>query len=151
MSTVAWRRFLLALCALTAIVTGVGTWMQVAVVSLTDFRVATETHFVDRINVSPTSRAYRAGLRTGDLVDLRQLSVEDRYRWVTSVWRRDEPMQVPVLRRGAIHSVSVTAVPFGFTWDIWLATVGILWMLLFAALIAWRRAESPELVRSRCC
>lgn len=113
-------------------------------VSVTDFRVATETHFVDHITVSPTSQAYRAGLRTGDRVDLRQLSVGDRYRWVTSAWRRDEPIQAPVLRGGAIHHVSVTAVPFGFTWDIWLATMGILWMLLFAALIAWRRAESPE-------
>jgi hypothetical protein len=46
--------------------------------------------------------------------------------------------------RGNISRISFTAAKIPFSWDVALALIGWIWMLLFAALIAWRRAESAE-------
>jgi hypothetical protein len=106
--------------------------------------MATRTPFVDRVTVFPASPAYRAGLRTGDLVDLRPLSAADRYRWSVGIWRVGERIDVPVVRADGIHRVAIAAESTPFTWHLCLAIIGGIWLLLFAALIAWRRAESAE-------
>jgi hypothetical protein len=154
MSTVAWRRLLLGLCTLAIIVVGftLATFSALGNGGIVEMPTsptaiegtATGTSFVDRTTVYPHSVAYRAGLRTGDLVDLRLLSAADRYRWTFGHFRRGARMVVPVVRGNRVDRFSITFGKISFTWDVALAYIGYFWVLLFAAFIAWRRAESAE-------
>ena len=155
MSTSAWRRLLLGLCGFSLIQAGVTVWIAFAVSgSLGIVRSTTSPSFVagtpggppfvDRVTVFPYGPAVRAGLRTGDLVDLRQLSPADRYRWIFEHFWAGERISVPVVRRNGVDRISVTAEKAPVRWDSALAYIGWVWVLLFAALIVWRRAESTE-------
>ena len=82
MSTAGWRRLLVGLGVFGFIQLGIIIWMNVYVhgadagigtTATSPFNVtgsATETPFVDRLTVATGSSSYRAGLRTGDSVDL---------------------------------------------------------------------------------
>ncbi len=145
MNTAAWRRFLLTLCVLALTQTGAQVWLDQSLGGIGGVtQAATGSAFVHRVTVSPSSPAYLAGLRTGDVVDLRELSAADRYRWTTGVWWVGERVQLPVVRGNRIRRVWLTVQSYTFRWDWYLGSAGTLWMLLFAALIAWRRADSAE-------
>jgi hypothetical protein len=156
MSTLAWRRLLLGLCTFALIQVGVAVWMDFAVRGEPGIAYSasgpfpvllspTGVSFVDRITVHRhEGAAYRAGLRTGDLIDLRPLLAADRYGWTFNHFRRGERMVLPVVRGNRIDHISIAPANAGFGWDIWLFIAGSVWALLCAALISWRRAESAE-------
>ena len=152
MSTLWWRRLLLTLCATGLVLSGVSLWMLTTIYSATNIPVApfavpgapTSVPFVDTIAVPPGGALKRAGLRIGDLIDARQLSAAERYRWFVGTWRVGERVQLPVLRGKATRRVSFFVEANSFAWSAWLFSIGTFWMLLFAALIAWRRPESAE-------
>jgi hypothetical protein len=155
MATAVWRRLLLGLCAFALIQLGTTLWTAFS--ALGNAGVAEDftsplsvegnpagTPFVDRVSVYPHSVAYRAGVRAGDLLDLRLLSAVDRYRWLFAHFRNGERITLPIVRGKRIDLIPVLIKKIRFTWDVWINYAGLAWILLFAALIAWRRAESAE-------
>lgn len=140
----AWRFALIALCVLTALLA-----VKNIVVTLTEEGVSpftwdsTATPFVERITTAPAHSA----ARIGDLVDFRASSGADRWRWFSNTaFTRGESYPLTLLRSGKPIRVTVPAQAYipNPVWAFWLAVVGIFWMLLFAALIAWRRPASIE-------
>ncbi len=139
LSATAWRRLLLALCFLSIFVTGYGMWLTgrfgdtgISLRRLTGAAV-----------VAPGSPAARAGLRTGDIVDLRLLPDAARYRWTDPI-PVGVAAEVPVRHGSRASIVRVVATPISIPFTFWLALFGELWMVLFATLLAWRRSELPE-------
>jgi class 3 adenylate cyclase len=146
---------LLTLTLVAAVLQGVNLWMsavRVAVVGI-DLRstqpyavpgTPTGTPFVERISVFPGSPADRAGVKTGDLIDARQLSPGERWRWFNAFWMTGERVELPVVRADGTRRVAMTATPLPMTWDVWLSYVAAFWELGFAGLIAWRLANSAQ-------
>lgn len=91
----------------------------------------------------PSGAAARAGVRVGDLVDLRVLTPAQRFDW-QYLPRRGEQVALHVIRRGAPKLLTLTATRNPIVWSVWLVIASELWMLLFAALMAWRRPGSPH-------
>jgi hypothetical protein len=156
MTTGGWRRLLLSLCVFGFIQLAIIIWMSLYVngaeagiqrefVSPTTVEgAATQVAFLNRITVLRDSSSYVAGLRTGDLADLRLLSPEQRYRWLTTWQPRGYRIELPIVRGSDVRRVPIAAEYIPLKWDVWLAYLGIAWMLAFATLIAWRRADSVE-------
>lgn len=155
MKPATWRALLLALCAITAIV-GVaqlggvigiggaqpwyGLWGSNAGASSEPFNVAIE-------NLDPSGPSARAGLRIGDLVDIRANTAVERFEIF------GQPLNgraiVLSVRRGALQTrVRVVPGPVDLHQQRWAVVflsprIGVLWLVLFAALIVRRRASSP--------
>src|SRR5579862_7378355 len=156
MSTLVWRRLLLALCAAGLVLTGVSLCMLYTGVGMAGISAqnaalynvpgkTTKTPFVFAIiAVSPGGAAQRAGLKAGDLVDTRQLSAGDRFRWYTLSWRAGTHVRVPLVDGKRTHWRTMVVDPMPVSWDILLGFIAGFWLLLFAALIAWRRPENVE-------
>jgi hypothetical protein len=149
---VAWRPLLLAICALAALAqiadvvdaTGMGGappwqgwWGAATGASSTAFNLAVTS--VDR-----GGPAARAGLLRGDLIDIRANTLIERYSLF------DVPLNGRTLtlsvNRGSLQE-KLTVIPRApiLTWNFWLFTFAAFWLLLFAALIAWRGADLPQM------
>lgn len=150
-----WRRFLLAFLAVAILLQVADIWMNATSVAAVGIELrptqpypvsgtATGTAFIDRVSIVPDSPAYRAGLRTGDLVDSRRLSAPQRLRFFNGFWPTGERVELTVVHANVARRVSMTAELAPMTWDVWLSYVAGIWELLFAVLIAWRRPQSPE-------
>ncbi len=153
MSTTAWRRLLLTLCVFGVVQLGYNGWLIVNDGGFPGLQtVPTGTPFVQRVTVARASAAYDAGLRTGDLIDGRRLSAPARYRWFESYVLNGATVQLPIhhgnVRKVVTLKAQLQAGGFGGSYlgvySVWIATAAEFWMLLFAALVSSRRAESPE-------
>ncbi|MGB8149779.1 MAG: hypothetical protein WCE97_01130 [Candidatus Cybelea sp.] len=152
MRRIAWRPLLLALCALAALVqiasvldaTGMGGaapwqgwWGANTRASSKPFNLAV-------VSVERGGPAARAGLRPGDLIDIRPSTLIERYFLFAA------PLNGRALSL-SVHSGSqqkeLTVVPRApiLAWNFWLFTLAALWLLLFATLIAWRGADLPQM------
>jgi sigma-B regulation protein RsbU (phosphoserine phosphatase) len=164
LSTAAWRRLLLGLCALGFVLTANAVWIGVYALGvdpgvtrtyttpLVVPKMTGEPPFVIRFDAPPGSAAYRQGLRSGDLLDLRLLTPGERYRWINYFRLAGQRSDVPIERGGKRLVVSVVSESrtlasgglLSFGWDVWLGLFGLFWMLVFAGVIAWRRSDSAE-------
>lgn len=160
MSTAAWRRLLLALCAFGLLQLGVCAWLQGArFAALPGFDVAffgpapdagsvrrspTATPYVERLTFPPSNPLASYGVRSGDLLDLRDLSPTQRYRWWTQFWWPGEQTRVTILRGTSARHITLTARWAPLAWYGALANIGLCWMLLFSLLLAWRRPDDPQ-------
>ncbi len=164
MNAIAWRRFLLGLCAVGFVLTVNAVWTgaytlgvdpgvtRAYTTPLVVPNITGEAPFIIRIDAPPGSPAYRQGLRSGDLLDLRLLSPGERYHWINYFRLNGQRADIPIERDGkrvvlSVVSESRTLVGGGnlsFGWDSWLALFGLFWTLAFAGVIAWKRSESPE-------
>jgi hypothetical protein len=150
--TLVWRRLLLALCAAGAVLIGYEAWLEVNNGGFPGLAtVPTAAPFVQAVTVARGSGPYQAGLRTGDLIVGRRLSAPERFRWFAGVVLAGASVALPVQRGENVRMVTLRAQlqPGGFdsyaeAYSVWIATLGDVWALLFAALIAWRRADSGE-------
>ncbi len=142
-----WRAGLLTLCAFGALclIVNILSGTMTASEGL-DFGFAHATDStVTIVGVKAGSPAARAGLHSGDVLQVARLSPAVRYRLKTGV-AAHERLTLVVTHDGVTKTVLYTSGP-GVPvrrWDLWLGYAGMLWMLLFAALIAWRRPESAE-------
>ena len=143
---------LLATCALAALVqvaavldaTGIsgappwlGWWGANSGASSTPFNLAVTS-------VEPGGPAARAGLRRGDLIDISANTLVERYSLFEAPLNgRPLPLSV---HSGSLQR-KLTVIPRApkLTWYFWLSTFAALWLLLFAALIAWRRSDVPQM------
>jgi hypothetical protein len=138
---------LLAISAFGLATVGFIVWTAIAITTDVGMYSSAVKPYVVRLTVQPGGDAARSGLQTGDLVDLRQLSPAVRYRLTSfSCCVIGERMTIPVLRAGRVQRFTITVrpPPGPVTWDAWVAYAGNVWVILFAALIAWRRPQDPE-------
>lgn len=147
----AWRLLLLALCVLGVALTVIDLYTgatQRAVWRLGFAPSAGEKPYLVKIDsIHPNSPASRAGLRQGEILDLRPMSPQDRYRFFLHKSYNGESLAVYVVRPSGLSKVILKSVPVGdnlLTWDVWLGFMGGVWMLGFAAILAYRRPENHD-------
>jgi hypothetical protein len=147
MSVAWWRAFLLTLCLGAAILNAYTLFSDsIQASSAIGFQVSrTADAAVVRVDaVDAGGPADASGLRAGDLINVRDLAPGDRFRLLTGVYPH-ERLEFSVTRNGAtipIHYVAGDKPPW--RWDTVLWSFASFWMLGFAALIGWRRADLPE-------
>ncbi len=150
-----WRSFLLILCTGAIVFTlgvivdktgfpGVQPWYGVWG---TNFNFTSSPLTVDVIAVDPDGPSGRAGLRSGDILDLSRNSAVERYGIYA------QPLSgrpVTLLVRRGNQSKRITVVPaslvwgrHGLRWFSLILTFGTLALLLLAGLILWRRPNAP--------
>jgi hypothetical protein len=155
MSTAAWRAVILTLCAIAAIgavveffgASGLGRPASSMGIWGNTLATSSEPFYFRVGSIDPGRASARAGLRQGDLVDIRRNSPIERFglfgqplagRSVT-LW----------VRRGSAEtSATVTPLPLGRSapfWDTFLTWPGMVWCVFFAGVIAWRRPHVREM------
>jgi hypothetical protein len=152
MKRVAWRPVLLAICALAALVevaglvdaTGMGGappwegwWGANTGASSKAFNLAVTS--VDR-----GEPAARAGLRQGDRIDIRANTLAERYSLFAAPIN-GRPLILSVQSGSLQRNLTVIPRAAKLTRNFWLSTFAAFWLLLFAALIAWRRPDVPQM------
>jgi hypothetical protein len=145
-STLQWRRGLLTVCAVGFLVWAFSLFQAIAWFGRDGWYVKpTAVPFHDVVtSVAPAWPAAEARIKVGDIVDLHRASATARWR-IRSRQLADHPLTYVVLR-GATQQ-SITLRPKHFIIQIrWSWYAGLLGVLIFATLIAWRR---PWLVEAR--
>jgi hypothetical protein len=153
MTPAAWRSVLLTLCAVTALLTvaslvdvlgagGAPPWLGLWGAYL---GASAEPYHLSVLAVDPGGPGDRAGLHQGDLIDIRPNTLVERFEEFFQPLD-GRPITFSV-RRGA-QMKQITLVPGPMLdptrrWYAALGALGNLWLLLFAALIVWRRAFVP--------
>lgn len=147
MSVSSWRAVLLALCFVASVVNAICLFTNsIQASSALGFTVSrTADSAVVRVDtVDAGGAAEASGLRAGDLINVRNLAPDDRYRFLTGIYPH-EKIPLVVFRDGAkVQIAYVAGGPPVWRWDTLLYSFASFWMLGFAALIAWRRADAPE-------
>ncbi len=96
-------------------------------------------------SLDPGQSADRAGIRPGDVIDVRSQPEIVRF-WLLNEPIAASPVTMPFVRNG--RTVTATIVPTGLNVrrrpDVLFFAVAILWMLAFAALLVWRKPESYD-------
>jgi hypothetical protein len=147
MSVTAWRAILLTLCLCAAVLNAITLVTDsIQSSSALGFQVSrTADPAVVRVDaVDPGGPAEVHGLRAGDLIDVRNLTPEKRFRLLIGVHPYEK---IPfVVSRGAakVPIDYAASGPPPWRWDTILYSIASYWMLAFAALIAWRRADSRQ-------
>jgi hypothetical protein len=151
MTTSAWRSVLLVLCAVCAIgqvaglvdILGAGGAPPWYGMWGADFVASGEPYHLRELAVDPSGAAYHAGIREGDIIDVRPTTLVDR---IGEIYQPLSGRPVVVsISRGAL-TTRERVVPQGFPpddlrrWRWALGAFTNVWILLFAALIVWRRA-----------
>ncbi len=143
-----WRAVLLTICAAGALLAIVAVFDQSGMAGSPPwygiwggyFSRSSEPHHLSFRGVDPGGPADRAGMREGDLVDVRDHSLLERL-WMMGQPLAGRPVTFRVTRGSTSAQTIVVPGEFSFArfWNYALWEVTTLWLLLFAALIAWRR------------
>ena len=138
---------LLTLCFGAAVVTAVSLITDsIEASSALGFTVSrTPDSAVVRVDtVDAGGAAEASGVRVGDLIRVRDLAPGERYRLLTGVYPH-EKIEFVVSRGDTKVPIHYAAGgPPVWRWDTLLYSFTSFWMLAFAALIGWRRADSRE-------
>lgn len=143
-STSFWRGLLLVLACLALLANGRVLWQLMYANG--DLGVTLPQGLVGPIIVAPDSSAYTTGARTGDVIDGRALSNAARYRLWSPNYLAGETLQLPLRKSTGIHVVDVVAArapPQRFV-ALAFAYAAAVWGILFGALLAWRRSDTPD-------
>lgn len=142
-----WRTLLLAVCLCCLVVNAISLFSgNIEASSLLGFQVERTGNpaFVRIGSVDRGGSASASGLLVGDVIHLRDLSPGNRYRLLTGVYPHE---QIPVvISRGQNVINLLYRAGSAAVWrlDTWLYFIATFWMIGFAMLIAWRRADSAE-------
>lgn len=154
MKSVGWRALLLSLCAIVGLVAAADIFLQYGGPNSTSFvgqwgdtvgASAVPFHLVV-LSTDPGHGADLAGLRSGDLIDIRHNSATERF-WLFGQPPTGRSVTVAVDRNGGqrrftIVSQTITPLRLFQLTPIWL---GYIWIALFAGIIAWRRFNDPQM------
>ena len=149
-----WRAFLLSLCVAAAVLTSVdfvngyvfhggrslvGQWGDTVTASAVPYHLAV-------LSIDPGHGADLAGLRAGDLIDIRRNTPVERF------WLFGQPptgRAVTMLSQRGASQRDVTVVPESIAQQraVILSPIffGYFWIALFAAVIAWRRSDDVQM------
>ncbi len=151
-----WRTLLLAFCLLTALLSlaeladviglsGKTPWYGLW--GATMGGAGSISYTAKILTIDPGRASDRAGLRRGDLFDVRANTLTERFEVLSDSAQplTGKPIRLSVTR-GARHlSVTVVTLPVNITrrLDQIIAPIAVLWLAVFATIIAWRRAYVP--------
>jgi hypothetical protein len=102
--------------------------------------------FVDRATVLRNPPAARAGLQTGDLVDVRAMRSGGRWVWRVHPAVPGYTFTIPAHRGSRAFNAIVTAERVPLPQYFVFAAAGTLWTLICCTLIAWRRSNDRNAV-----
>jgi hypothetical protein len=152
MRRVAWRPVLLAICAVAALAQAADVLDATGMGGAPPWQGSWEANFAAaskpfNLAVTAVERGgpfARAGLRRGDLIDIRPNTLIERY-FLFAVPLNGRALNLSV-HSGSLQK-KLTVIPRApiLTWSFWLSTFAALWLLLFATLIAWRGANLPQM------
>ena len=154
MKPATWRSAILALCGITALAAvaeffgavgmggappWLGIWGNTVAASSQPFNLTIQS-------VDPGGASDRAGLRPGDLVDLRANNLVDRFSLLGQPLN-GRSVTLSIRRGSSQQTVAVTPGPASLRrrWDAFFYWPGLVWIALLAALIAWRRSHVREM------
>jgi len=148
----AWRPVLVAICALAALIQVAGVLDATGVGGAPPWQgwVGANTGGSSKpfnlavTSVEPGGPAARAGIHQGDLIDIRANTLVERYSLLQSPLN-GRPLTLSVHSGSLQRRLTVIPRAPKLTWNLWLSTFSALWLLLFAALIAWRRSDVPQM------
>jgi GAF domain len=110
-------------------------------------RSAGPPYTAEILSIDPGRASDRAGLRRGDRFDVRAKDLVGRFNVLSDSAQplTGEPIHLSVTRDALNLSVTVVPLPIDFTRrpDQIVAPIAVLWLVLFASIIAWRRAYVP--------
>jgi len=147
MSVTAWRSILLAVCLGSAAITAISLFTDsIQASSALGFQVSrTADPKVVRVDaVDAGGAADASGVRVGDLVHVGDLAPGERYRLLTGVYPHEKIGFVVSRGHAEVPIHYVAGGPTVWRWDTSLFSLTSFWMLGFAALIGWRRADTRE-------
>ncbi|MDP9024943.1 MAG: hypothetical protein M3N13_06210, partial [Candidatus Eremiobacteraeota bacterium] len=143
-----WRAIVLAICAAGAFLAvaevadqaGIGGAPPWFGVWGCYFGGSGEPFYFKVLTVDPGGPSDRAGLRGGDLVDIRSQALRERFYSIGQAMNA-RPMTLSVLRGSSLLKITVVPGPLDFKrfWNYAFMAWGSFWLLIFSALIAWRR------------
>ncbi len=158
MSDLAWRRFLIGLtifafAQFAAVVVmqsaflgnlpGLASLYGSGASSVKLARGPTSGTF--RLTVPAGNPWFERGIRTGDVLDLRNASPALKYRMLTRTFWPGEVATLQIRRGHTERTFTFIAQHVSETWDgLFVANAGLLWMLLFAAIIVWKRPDASD-------
>lgn len=154
MKSTGWRAFLLSMCAIAACLVAanlyglfngpgsgptVGQWGDTVAAGSLPYHLVVSS-------IDPGNSADRAGLRAGDLIDLRQNIPLERL-WLFGQPPVGRPVAIVAQRGNAVRHATIvpqaiTATRRALFTPVWF---GYIWIALFAAVIAWRRADDVQM------
>jgi len=150
-----WRVPLLMLCAVAAVLTLASGIDYFGIAGSTPWAgnpgvtqgASSEPYRTSVVSVASGGAADRAGLHPGDRVDIRSNTVLERLQlflgFPTTINGR--PVTLSVHRGSRQERVTLVPVAWdpGRYWYFFVSLAGLFWMVLFAALIAWRGTYAP--------
>jgi hypothetical protein len=148
-----WRFAMMALCALAALLLAISCFgglfglAGIARVGLWGMELVPSQPYTFTVtSLYAGGGAERAGIRPGDVIDMRAQSTIVRM-WILNEPVAHYPAKLTILRDG--RSFETTVVPWQIDvrqrWDVLVFYVAVGWMLVFAALLAWRKPDSYEI------
>ncbi len=110
-------------------------------------RSAGPPYTAEVLSIDPGRASDRAGLRRGDRFDIRAEDLVGRFNVLSTSAQplSGEPIRLSVTRNTQNLSVTVVPLPIDLRRrpDEIVAPIAVLWLVLFASIIAWRRAYVP--------
>ncbi len=99
------------------------------------------------LSIDPGRASDRAGLRRGDLLDVRANNLTERFHILSDSAQplSGKPITLSVTRGTRHMNVTVVPLPVNVMrrLDQMIAPIAVLWLAVFASIIAWRRAYVP--------
>jgi hypothetical protein len=154
MNSAVWRALLLSMCAIVALLAVYDIVVEYAGPNSTSIvgqwgdtvAASSQPYHLVVLSIDPGHGADIAGLRPGDLIDIRANTPVERF------WLFGQPVTgrpVTILARRGTQQYHFTIVPQPaeplrrlLLSPIWL---GFIWIALFAGVIAWRRSDDPQM------
>ncbi|HEY1975288.1 MAG TPA: hypothetical protein VGG89_01915 [Candidatus Baltobacteraceae bacterium] len=147
-----WKVAILSLCAGSALLLlasqlfGLLGYGGMPRVGLWGMQVVPDKPFTFVVtSLDPGQGADRAGIRPGDVIDMRAQPLTVRF-WLLDEPIAGRPATLQLVRGG--RALTATVMPTGISVrrrpDIIVFAVAILWMIAFAALLVWRKPESYD-------
>lgn len=158
MKPAGWRVLLMGLCTIVGLVAVLDIYLQYGGPDATSYvgqwgdtvgASAVPFHLVV-LSTDPGHGADLAGMRPGDLIDIRQSSALERF-WLFGQPPTGRSVTIAVDRDGLQQRFTVVAqtIVRGRLFQLTPIWLGYIWIALFSAIIAWRRFNDPQM-RSLC-
>ncbi|MBV8155407.1 MAG: hypothetical protein JOY98_13350, partial [Candidatus Eremiobacteraeota bacterium] len=158
MTAAGWRALLLSLCAIAAAIPVLEIFLQYGGPMRSSYvgqwgdtvGASSRAFHLEVLSIDPGHGADLAGIRSGDLIDIRADTPLERF-WLFGQPPTGRPVSVRVTRGNGVRSATIvpetiTPLRLRLLTPIWF---GYMWIALFAGIIAWRRSSDPQM-RSLC-
>ena len=154
MKSAGWRALLLGMCAIAALLAIVDAYSEFGGPNSTSLvgqwgdtvAASTQPYHLVVLSIDPGHGADLAGLRPGDLIDIRANTPVERF-WLFGQPLTGHPVTFLARRGSQQRQVTIVPQPAASNRLLLLAPIwlGFLWIALFAGVIAWRRSDDAQM------